>query len=188
MLIGRNTITINFIKISIFLLAILPLLVNAAGFKILNAVTHLDGNIYFLDAKISYRFSKHALDALENGVPLTVEMSVEVRRKRWLLNKTIKTLKKRFRLEYQVISRNYLIINLTNGEISSFPTRDRALKAIEEITNFPVIDKLLLADNEIYHCALRVILDTELLPAPLRLFTYISSDWQLNSEWYICSL
>jgi hypothetical protein len=42
----------------------------------------------------------------------------------------------------------------------------------------------LLVSDERYEGALRARLDIEALPAPLRVFAYLSDDWRLTSEWY----
>ena len=52
-----------------------------------------------------------------------------------------------------------------------------------QITDFPFLDQGLLIAGERYEGALRVLLDLEALPAPLRLFAYLSDDWRLSSEW-----
>ncbi len=162
---------------------------KSVGFEVINASTRLENGMYHLNAQVSYDFSKSALDALENGVPLTVELAMEVRRKRpWFWDRTVYTIRQRFRLEYHALSRQYLINNLNSGERRSFPGRQTALNSIQKINDFPMIEQSLLAKNERYQGALRIVLDTELLPAPLRLFTYLSNDWQLNSQWYIWPL
>jgi hypothetical protein len=53
-----------------------------AGFEVISASTRLEGGVYRLSAQIEYRFSNPALEALQNGVPLTVELEMEVRRRR----------------------------------------------------------------------------------------------------------
>jgi hypothetical protein len=162
---------------------------KSVGFEVINASTRLEDGIYHLNAHVSYNFSKPALDALENGVPLTVELAMEVRRKRhWFWNQKVYTIRQRFRLEYHAISRQYLVNNLNSGERRSFPRMQTALDFIEKINDFPLIEQSLLSKNEMYQGALRIVLDTELLPAPLHLFTYLSNDWQLNSQWYIWPL
>ncbi|MDS4025810.1 MAG: DUF4390 domain-containing protein [Candidatus Contendobacter sp.] len=157
---------------------------RAAGFEVLSAATRLEGGIYRLDARIEYRFSTAALEALQNGVPLTVEVEMEVRRRRsWLWDETVYALTQRFQLEYHALSRQYLVGNLNSGERRAFPTRSAALGFMGRIQNFPLLDRSLLTGNERYEGALRVLLDIESLPAPLRLLAYLSDDWRLASEW-----
>ena len=136
-----------------------------------------------------YALYAAALDALQNGVPLTVELDMEVRRRRpWLWDETVYTLTQRFRLEYHTLSRQYLVSNLNSGERRGFPTRSGALRFMGQIVDFPLLDNGLLDPNGRYEGALRARLDIEALPAPLRLLAYLSDDWRLASEWYSWSL
>lgn len=156
----------------------------AAGFEVIDASTRLDGGVYRLNAQIEYRFSKAALEALQNGVPLTVEIEMEVRRRRsWVWDETVYALTQRFQLEYHALSQQYLVSNLNSGERRAFPTQTAALGFMGRIHDFPLLDRSLLIENERYEAALRVQLDIEALPAPLRLFAYLSDYWRLASEW-----
>lgn len=157
----------------------------ATGFEVIAASTKLDGGVYRLDARIEYHFSNPALEAMQNGVPLTVELEMEVRRRRaWVWDETVYALTQRFRLEYHALSRQYLVSNLNSGERRGFSSRAAALQFMGQINDFPFLDKGLLAPKERYEGALRAWLDIESLPAPLRLFAYLSDDWRLASEWY----
>ena len=162
---------------------------RAADFEVTGATTKLEGGVYRLSAQIEYRFSNAALDALQNGVPLTVEIEMEVRRRRpWLWDETVYALAQRFQLEYHALSRQYLVSNLNSGERRGFPTRAAALRFMGQINDFPLLDRSLLTGDERYEGALRARLDLEALPAPLRLFASLSEDWRLTSEWLTWSL
>ena len=79
----------------------------AAGFEVRAASTRLEQGVYRLNASIEYRFSNAALDALRNGVPLTVELQMEVRRRRpWVWDETVYTLAQRYRIEYRPLRRH----------------------------------------------------------------------------------
>ena len=171
------------------LLALLVLLrvtdVQAAGFDVIEASTRLGDGVYRLNAQIEYSLSEPALDALQNGVPLTIELLMEVRRRRsWVWDETVYSLVQRFRLEYHALSRQYLVHNLNSGERRNFSTRPAALRFMGRIHEFPLLDRSLLAPDRRYEGALRAQLALDTLPTPLRLFAYLSEDWQLTSEWY----
>ncbi|MCB1824802.1 MAG: DUF4390 domain-containing protein [Candidatus Competibacteraceae bacterium] len=171
------------------LLALLALLratdAQAAGFDVIEASTRLDGGVYRLNAQIEYSFSEPALDALQNGVPLTIELLMDVRRRRaWVWDETVYSLVQRFRLEYHALSRQYLVHNLNSGERRNFSTRPAALRFMGRIHEFPLLDRSLLAPDQRYEGALRAQLALDSLPTPLRLLAYLSEDWQLTSEWY----
>ena len=162
---------------------------RATSFEVSSATTELENGVYRLRAQIEYRLSNATLDALQNGVPLTVEIEMEVRRRRpWLWDEIVYALAQRFQIEYHTLSRQYLVSNLNSGERRGFPTCTAALRFMGRISDFPLLDRSLLLGDERYEGALRARLDLETLPAPLRLFAYLSDDWRLSSNWYTWSL
>lgn len=176
----------RWLRLPLLLLAMLLLMpwATAADFQVLSATTRLEGEVYRLNAKLQYRLSAAAREALENGVPLTLAIDMEVRRRRkWAWDETVYTLAQRFRLEYHTLSRQYLVTNLNSGVRRAFPNREEALRYMGQIQDFPLLDKKLLEPKQRYRGALRARLDLEELPTPLRLFAYISDDWRLSSEW-----
>ena len=157
----------------------------AAGFTVLEAATRLENGVYRLDAQIRYRFSQATLEALQNGVPLTVAIEMEVRRRRgWLWDETVYALSQRFQLEYHALSRQYLVNNRNSGERRAFPSQAAALDFMGHIRHFPLLDQGLLAPDTEYVGAIRAVLALDALPTPLRLMSYLSDDWRLDSAWY----
>lgn len=161
----------------------------AANFAVVAATTRLEGGVYLLDAKIRYDLSPASLEALRNGLPLTVSLEMEVWRQRsWMWDEAVANVQQRFRLTYHALARQYVAINLNNGEVRSFPTRMAATGFLGQINDFPLLDASLLEPRENYYGRMRATLDIEALPAPLRPLAYLSGDWRLTSEWYTWSL
>ena len=170
------------------LLVVVP--VRAEGFKVLSANTYLDGQVYRLNARVDWQFSQDLLDAMHNGVALTLKLHMQVwRRREWLWDDDIASVNQRFRLEYHTLARQYVATNLNSGELKTFPNRANALEFIGNINNFPLLDRSLLTAGEHYYVRLRARLEIEALPTPLRPLAYLSGDyWRLSSEWYTCPL
>ena len=157
----------------------------ATGFTVVSAETRLDQNVYRLDAVIDYDLSTVTKEALNNGVPLTIQMQMQVlRRREWLWDETIADIQQRYRLEYHALARQYLVTNLNNGELHSYPSRESAIEVLGRVRDFPLLDKSLLRSGGQYYGRMRVRLDIEDLPAPLRPVAYLSADWRLTSAWY----
>ena len=94
-----------------------------------------------MDASISYELSKKVLGALDNGVPLTIQLQIQVLRQReWLWDELSADIQQRFRLEYHALARQYLVTNLNNGELNSFPTLWAATDFLGQVHDFPLID------------------------------------------------
>lgn len=157
----------------------------AANFAVRTADTLLQGKAYKLDALVDLQLSKDALDALHKGVPLTILFELEVLKPRaYLWDETVLAAEQRYELSYQALVQRYQVRNRRTDQESDYPTLEHALSALGRITDVHVIDRSALEEGADYTVQLRVSLDLEALPVPLRLMGYVSDDWQLSSEWY----
>lgn len=158
---------------------------QAEGFRILAAETKLKEHVFHLDANMDLKFSYDALEALRSGVPLIVLVNIEVQKDRnWWWDKTIAELEQGYLLLYHALSEKYIIHNLNSGAQQNFTSLNTALYSLSNIRDFPLIDKNLLEEGDDYYVRLRTYLDIESLPAPMRPIAYISSQWQLESDWF----
>jgi hypothetical protein len=122
---------------------------------------------------------------LQNGVPLIINLDIQVFRQReWLWDEIAAQLQQRFRLEYHALSRQYVISNLNSGEMKSFSDLKLAIDFLSRIERFPLLDASLLPRGGSYLVRMRVTLDIEALPVPLQLVAYLSPEWRISSEWY----
>ncbi|MEO5703307.1 MAG: DUF4390 domain-containing protein [Gammaproteobacteria bacterium] len=150
-----------------------------------SAATTLVSEVYVLNADIQYQFSPEVLEALENGVPLTMELNIEIRHPRRLLwDAQFTSLQQRYRIEYHALSQQYIVKNVNSGIQYNFPSRPDAIDAMGTIIDLPILDKRLLEPGRHYFGRLRASLDIEALPTPLLLLAYLSPQWHLTSEWY----
>lgn len=158
---------------------------HAEGFRILAAETKLKDHVIQLDANMDLKFSDDALEALRSGVPLIVLINIEVLKDRnWWWDKTIAELEQGYLLLYHALSEKYIIHNLNSGAQQNYISLNTALYSLSNVRSFPLIDKNLLEKGDNYYVRLRTYLDIESLPAPMRPIAYISSQWQLESDWF----
>jgi hypothetical protein len=158
---------------------------RAGYFEVRSASTELVGGVYMLDARLQLVLSSEALNALNSGVPLTIELQVQViRSRRFYLDALDAELAFRFELEYRPISQRYIVRNLNTGNQDSFATLYSALNYLGRVQRLPVIDESLLIPDRNYRVRLRALLATEQYSAPLRLLFFWRDEWQLKSEWY----
>ncbi len=156
-----------------------------AEFQVEQAATTLTQSVYTLDARIDMAFSEEALEALRNGVPLTVVLDIEVtRQRRWWLDATVAHLEQRYRIWYHALSDQYLLRNLNSSAHYGFQSLGRALEALGTIEHLPLLDEELVDRRQRYEVSLRARLDIEELPSPLRPLAYVSPSWRLTSPWY----
>lgn len=155
------------------------------GVEIRHASTQLDSGVWYLSARIDYRLNRDTLEALQNGIPLTFELQVELTRQRnWLPDEGVAELRQDFELSWQPLSRSYLVRNKNSGDQGAHTTLFAALNDLGRIARLPLIDEALLDGAETYEVALRVALDQQELPGPLRMLAFWNDDFTLESEWY----
>jgi len=154
-------------------------------FEVRSASTRLNGGVHMLDARLQLVLSSEARHALNSGVPLTIELQMQVIRvRRFYIDSIDAELAVRFELEYRPLSQRYIVRNLNSGDQDSFATLYSALNNLGRIQGLPVIDESLLIAKREYRVRLRALLATEQYSAPLRLLFFWRDEWQLTSEWY----
>ena len=122
---------------------------------------------------------------MRSGVPLIILLNIEVLQDRnWWWDKTIAKLEQGYLLLYHALSEKYIIHNLNSGAQKNYVSLNAALHSLSKIRELPLIDINLLEEGDDYYARIRTYLDIESLPAPMRPIAYISSQWQLESDWY----
>ena len=151
--------------------------------------THLRDHVYLLDADIEFRFSDEALQALNNGIPLTISLNIEVQRSRhYWLDENIAELEQHYQIFYHALSGQFLVQNQNSSATQIYPSLATTLANLGRIRDLPILDEKLIDPNEQYELELQVRLNIEALPAPLRPVAYINPAWRLTSDWYKWSL
>lgn len=154
-------------------------------FEVRSAETTPVNGVHHLDARLQLVLSSEALQALNSGVPLTIELQMQIIRvRRFYMDALDAELAVRFELEYRPLSQRYIVRNINSGHQDSFATLYSALNHLGRITDLPIIDDALLTPERPYRIRLRAMLQTQQYPAPLRLLFFWRSQWQLQSEWY----
>ena len=190
----RSTITVRsthnrYRSFACLVLALLCLCAAAGSWaretRITDARTLLVDGVYRLGAHVDFDFNDTLHDALHNGVPLLIELRIEVLRDReWFWPEQIAELRQRFKLEYHALSRRYMVNNFSTGTQQTFSTLDDALAYIGDVYDLPLIDAQLLRKHEKYLVRMRADIDVEALPTPVRLWAYLGSEWSLKSKWF----
>ncbi len=173
------------------LLAVVASPADAKGkpFEIRSASSRLTDGVWYATARIDYRLSDDALEALENGVTLTIQLQFEVNRiRRFWVDARIASLKQDYQLSYQPLSERYVIKNVNSGEQDSFATLFSALNNMGRVVDLPIIDASILDPQGRYEIAMRAVLDQDTLPGPLRLIAFWSEGFRLVSDWYTWKL
>jgi hypothetical protein len=156
----------------------------APGIYILDARSDARDEVHYLDAQIDFVFSPQIIEAIEEGVPLSLVLTIEIMRERaWLWNEKVTGLEQRYQISYHALTRQYVIRNMNIGTQHNYPTFAAALSALGTVAALPLIDANLLQAGQRYRGRLQARVDTSALPTPLRLIALVSPEWRLVSEW-----
>lgn len=159
------------------------------GFTIKRAETKLIDQVYHLSVQIDYQFSQPVLEAIESGVPIVLALDIEVRRPRsYMWDEQIAQLRQRFQLQYHALTEQYIVKNLNSGAQNTAPTLNTALYYLRDIDNIPLIDQQLLNPKQHYQVKVKMSMEFDSLPVPLKLSAYTSRSWWLGSDWFVWDL
>jgi len=169
------------------LLAVLPGFSQAddpGEFLVDDAHAWSEGSRHMLDAQFTIRLSSGAREALESGVPLVLEFQVQlVKTHKWFWDVVDVEQTQHRQLQYHALSRSYLVRDLNAGTQGNYRRLDDALRAAGAIQELVLTDAP-LEEGRRYLVRIRGSLDIESLPTPVRLLAYVSSAWDMQSDWY----
>lgn len=157
---------------------------SAGEIKVERVETRLDGRTLVLSADIDFAFSEVALEALDNGVPLTVEVHIQVRSAdAWIWEDNLVDQRLRYVIRYKPLSERYLVARIPGEGGRSYVTRDAAITALGAIEGVDLVSADSLRAGTAYEIHLEAFLDIEELPLPLKPMAYLLPSWKLSSGW-----
>lgn len=167
------------------LLVLLCIDTRAVGFVVHSVSVRVVDQVYLLDASVDLDLSDAAIEALRSGVGLTVALETQVvRKRRWMWDRSVADVEARFAIEYHALSNQYVLHDLGLDLTRSYGRLDPLIENLGEVRDFPLLGTALLEPSGDYAVRVRMRLDIESLPAPMRPLAYVSSLWRLDSEWY----
>lgn len=138
-----------------------------------------------LHPRLDLSLSDPVLEALHNGVPVALLMEARLERKRpWAWPELHAAEERRYVITYHSLSDQYLVHEGKGAALRTFPSRAAVLVALESPEPWPLA---LPQDDEgdaPWRAAVRVRLDLDALPAPLRLVALFSPGWRIGSPWH----
>ena len=161
-----------------------PAVPSHQGFVVEHATLRPAGGTWVVDARIDFAFSEDNLEAMRNGVALTIIVDIEVRRERgtWW-DETLATRQLRYRIETNVLTGRYRVRNI-GGVARNYRSLEEMTESLGRVESVPVIARELLSADARYAARIRARLDIEALPSPLRPIAYLSPRWRLNTGWF----
>jgi hypothetical protein len=165
-----------------FVMLLVALSVGADEIEVRDVVLRSVDEGLALDADFAFELTPRLAEVLANGVPLYFRVEFELTRRRWYwFDETAASRQTHLRLSYHALSRQY---RLSTGPLQqSFPSLEEALNVLKRVRNWRVVDRSLDLSNVEYDAAVRMRLDTTLLPKPFQLSALTSRELHLESAW-----
>ena len=169
----------------------LPMLsAHAEEFAIREAQATFDQNALSVEAKFDLNLSDAVDEALHNGVSIQLITTLDLFTQRpFVWDKHIAQWAFSHDIRYHALTDRYVLTSPQHPEIRSFSSLSDLFSEIETF-NFQsdIMGETLPDSKHGYKLQLRIALDKTTLPAPLRVMTFVSTDWRLKSdihEWSI---
>jgi hypothetical protein len=157
------------------------------NFVITEARSYIDSdqNKILIDAAISYELSTEAIDALHSGVMLTFELEVEMTRvRRFWPDKEIARRRQNYELQFDALSKSYVLRTFYDGEQHSYVSLYAALNDLGHIEGLPIVASEVPDDDTKYFMRMRATLAADKLPSPLQMLAFWRNDFSHGSDWY----
>jgi hypothetical protein len=146
------------------------------GFELTGLQSQVSGHRLRVELEQKIRLSQEARTALQNGVPLHLEVRAELE----TADETI-TAGRSFEIRYMPLSDHYQLSSNQPAYVRTFPRLRHALAELAAVElELPLLD---VADGE-YPLSARSWLEKRRLPAPMRLPAWFSPNWQHDSGWH----
>jgi hypothetical protein len=154
-------------------------------FEVRSADLELKDGVYHLNARLDMPMSDAVRRGLAEGVPLSLELDLDIKRVRQLLpNSSVALLTQRYHLQYNAVSARYILRNDNSSQQESLGTIDEAIEHLSEVHSLPALDKALIARDRRYEANVRAKIDFGTVPFTMRLLMFWVSDWHRESDWY----
>jgi Domain of unknown function (DUF4390) len=154
-------------------------------FEVRSADLELKDGVYHLNARLDLPMSDAVRRGLAEGVPLSLELDLDIKRVRQLLpNSSVAELTQHYHLQYNAVSARYILRNDNSGQQESLGTIDEAVEHLSEVHSLPALDKALIARDRRYEANVRAKIDFGSVPFTMRLLMFWVSDWHRESDWY----
>ena len=168
------------------LLAVLwPAVAFARNITVESVASRVEDGRFIVDARLDVKLNPNTSEALENGITLQFELESRLLRpRRFWWDAQVTTTKRRFLLARHALADGYTLTGPDAEHQQTFKDVGAALAALGDVQGFVADDAISEQPAKQYRGRLRLRLDIEALPAPLRPIAYISPGWRLSSGWY----
>lgn len=156
-----------------------------AAFEVVSGSTAITPDAIVTRAELDLELNDTVVEAIDKGIELRIVAELRLLRVRpWIWDDVIGEWRTGYRLKYHDLSSTYVLTDEASGELETFTTIRDAMDSLADLTlSLPVLTETLPDNPPGFRAQLRVDIDRESLPPPLKLITEISPAWQIGSKW-----
>lgn len=158
---------------------------EGAGFTINSVSTKTDDHTLYVYPDLNLNLSQEVKKAIKHGIPIRIVIEMVLAQRRpFFWNSDIAAWQFPMTIRYHSLTNQFLVGNGDTNKNSSYSTATEAINAIgsQDLFTLELEEPITIAEMR-YLLKMRVRVDDELLPIPLRLHTFTDQDWKLNSAW-----
>ncbi|MFK7956655.1 MAG: DUF4390 domain-containing protein [Lysobacterales bacterium] len=128
-----------------------------------------------------HKFSADVLDALRHGVPVTLQWQIELRKPRAILwDALLWSQSQERQISYRSLSRRFTLSLPASDVATSFIDFPALLGALNQLQTARAPDQF-AAEGGYYRVRERLVISR--LPPALRLSSYLSDQWRMDTGW-----
>ena len=174
----------------LLLWALAPAVANAKDFNIVQANASFDQTSLSVEASFDLQLSEAVSEALYNGVSIQLLTTLDLfTRRAYIWDQRIAQWVFTQQISYHSLTNRFVLTSPQQKESRSYASLNDLFSDIKEFSfESDILGDTLPASKHGYKLQLRILLDNTILPAPLRVMTYILPAWKLRSdvhEWFI---
>ena len=173
--------------IIIIIFSYIPLC-KSDSIQIVETTIFREGVNLMLNSKAELKLTDAIIEALESNILITFDFKMGFKKYKNRLferSRISKTL--RFELVKYALGKQYVVTDLNNKSKVSFLTLEAALNHLGDRRRIPILKLDSGDDRSLMEVAQQWTLVKTELPTPMVLPALFSSDWDLESKWYVRS-
>jgi hypothetical protein len=155
---------------------------RADDIEVVDARLAVSDEAYTLSADFAFKLNARLVEAVANGIALYFVVDFELTRRRWYwFDDKAADKRLQIRLSYWPLTRQY---RLSTGVLhQNYATLEEALNVLRRVRGWQVLERSAPLAEANYEAAVRMRLDTTLLPKPFQLSAITSRELNLESPW-----
>jgi len=143
----------------------------------------IDSELYIVTA-LAWQPSREIVQALDYGVVIPLELSIQIRRGHGLLASEDRTHHHRFEVRYLPLLRDYELWDVRQNQRQAYPRLSLLLESLARQRPYPTGLQQAELDAQRFDVRVRAHLDHTRLPSPMRLPAWFDRSWRSDGPWY----